>query len=292
VIDLLRPGQEGTSLLNARARKERAQAGVSAWVRAQVARLPADQVVDQATLDGWLATLQPALGPQHRQHVYEATARAASAAQSAVPVVQTLVCDDAGQFVGATQERALCWVHDARHYKKLLPVVLENRARLQAFMAEYWAFYAALLAYREQPSVPEAAQLRSAFTTLFSTTTGYAALDARSAKTRPHQQEVLLALDHPELPLHNNRSELGARRRVRTRDVSVGPRTAAGAKAWDTLQTLAATAQQHGVNVLHYFYDRLSGAGPLPSLASLIAEHAASRTLGASWNAAPPAPSR
>ncbi len=291
VIDLLRPGQEGTYLLNAQAVEELAQAGVSARARTQVAQLPQDQVVDQTTLDGWLAILQPALGPQQRQHVYEATARAAYEAQTVVPVVDTLVCDDAGQFGGATRERALCWVHDARHYKKLLPVVPENRAQLQAFMTEYWAFYQELLTYREQPSAPEAARLRTAFTVLFSTTTGYAALDARIAKTRAHQQELLVVLDHPEVPLHNNRSELGARRRVRKRDVSFGPRTPAGAKAWDTLQTLAATAQQHGVNVLHYFYDRVSGAGQMPSLASLIAQRAALRALGASWDTAPAAPS-
>ena len=284
VIDLLRPGQEGTYLLNARAQAGLAQVGVSARVRVQLGQLPQDQVVDQATLDGWLATLQPALGLQQRQRIYEATARAAYAAQTAVPVVEALVCDDAGQFVGVTAERALCWVHDARHYKKLTPVVPENRARLQAFMTDYWAFYADLLAYREQPSVPEAGRLRTAFTTLFSTTTGYAALDARIAKTQAHQQELLLVLDHPELPLHNNRSELGARRRVRKRDVSFGPRTPAGAKAWDTLQTLAATAQQHGVNVLHYFCDRVSGAGQMPSLASLIAQQAAPLALGASWD--------
>jgi len=292
VIDLLRPGQEGTYLLTAQAVEELAQAGVSARARTQVAQLPQDQVVDQTTLDGWLAILQPALGPQQRQHVYEATARAAYEAQTVVPVVDTLVCDDAGQFGGATRERALCWVHDARHYKKLLPVVPENRAHLQAFMTEYWAFYQELLTYREQPSAPEAARLRTAFTVLFSTTTGYAALDARIAKTRAHQQELLVVLDHPEVPLHNNRSELGARRRVRKRDVSFGPRTPAGAKAWDTLQTLAATAQQHGVNVLHYFSDRVSGACQMPSLASLIAQQAASRALGASWDTAPAAPSR
>lgn len=291
VIDLLRPGQEGTYLLNAQAQAHLAQAGVSARARAQVSQLPGDQVVDQATLDGWLDALQPALGPQQRQHVYDAAARAAYAAQTVIPVVDTLVCDDAGQFAGATRERALCWVHDARHYKKLAPVVPENRARLQAFMTDYWAFYKELLVYRTQPSVAEAARLRTAFTTLFSTTTGYADLDARIAKTLAHQQELLQVLDHPELPLHNNRSELGARRRVRKRDVSFGPRTPAGAKAWDTLQTLAATAQQQGINVLHYFYDRVSGACQMPSLASLIAQQAASRALGASWEAAPAAPS-
>lgn len=40
------------------------------------------------------------------------------------------------------------------------------------------------------------------------------------------------------------------RRRVRTRDVRFGPRTAAGARGCDTVHTLAATAQKLGVNIL------------------------------------------
>jgi len=290
VIDLLRPGQEGTYLLTARALEEVAPAGLSARVRAQVGQLPQDQVVDQTTLDRWLAALQPAVGLRQRQHIVEAAALAADHAQTAVPVVEALVCDDAGQFAGVTRERALCWVHDARHDKKLLPVLLENRLLLQAFMTDYWAFYTQLLTYREQPSLGDARRLRTAFTTLFSTITGYVALDARIAKTLAHQQELLLVLDHPELPLHNNRSALGARRRVRKRDVSFGPRTPAGAKAWDTLQTLAATAQQQGVNILHYLSDRVSGACQMPSLASLVTQQAATLQLGASWPSAPAPP--
>ena len=57
VIDLLRPGQEGTYLINEMALDWLEQGGGSARMRAQVGHLPRDQVVDQATLDGWLATL-------------------------------------------------------------------------------------------------------------------------------------------------------------------------------------------------------------------------------------------
>jgi hypothetical protein len=32
-------------------------------------------------------------------------------------------------------------------------------------------------------------------------------------------------LEHPELPLHNNPAELGARQRVRKRHISFGPRS-------------------------------------------------------------------
>jgi hypothetical protein len=145
-----------------------------------------------------------------------------------------------------------------------------------------------LLAYRQAPSPAEADRLRAGFVALCSTVTGYPALDARIAKTLAQQQELLLVLKHPELPLHHNDSELSARRRVRKRDGSFGPRTPAGAKAWDTFQTLAATAQKLGVNFLHYLQDRLSSAHQLPSLASLITARAAEADLGASWAATTP----
>jgi hypothetical protein len=53
-------------------------------------------------------------------------------------------------------------------------------------------------------------------------------------KTRAKKESLLLVLEHPELPLHNNPAELGARQRVRKRAISFGPRTTEGATAWDT----------------------------------------------------------
>jgi hypothetical protein len=105
------------------------------------------------------------------------------------------------------------------------------------------------------------------FDELFGRRTGYEALDARIARTRAKKEELLLVLEHPELPLNNNAAELGARRRVRKRDVSFGPQTAAGKKAWDTLQTLGATAAKLGVSFCEYLHDRVSGAYRLSSLA-------------------------
>jgi hypothetical protein len=70
---------------------------------------------------------------------------------------------------------------------------------------------------------------------------------------------------------------------VRKRDVSFGPRTREGAKAWDTFMTLAVTATKLGVSFYHYIYDRVAGAYQMPALADLIAERAKDLNLGASW---------
>lgn len=82
----------------------------------------------------------------------------------------------------------------------------------------------------------------------------------------------MLVLRHPHLPLHNNPAELGARQRVRKRDISFGPRTQDGLAAWDTFMTLAATAKKLGVSFFDYVHDRVAGIYALPSLAQLIAQ--------------------
>ena len=183
-----------------------------------------------------------------------------------------------------TEELALCWVHEGRHYKKLMPYVPHHRALVEDFVQRFWTYYDQLLAYREQPTPEEAARLDGEFEALFSTVTGYEALDERIAKTRAKKGCLLMVLTHPEIPLHNNPAELGARARVRKRDVSFGPRTREGATAWDTFMTLAETATKLGVSFYHYIHDRVSGAYQMPALADLIEERAKDLNLGASWN--------
>ncbi len=116
------------------------------------------------------------------------------------------------------------------------------------------------------------------------TRTGYWALDERIALTRQKKAQLLAVLDHPEIPLHNNAAELGARQRVRKRDVSFGPRTAEGSQAWDTFMSLAATTKKLGVSFYQYIHDRVSGTNQIPRLADLIDERAQELNLGASWS--------
>src|SRR5439155_22990881 len=245
--------------------------------------LPWDQELDEPTMITLLATHFPSMGTQTRQWVLDATAIAAYHAQREFPIILLLLCDDAPQFHLLVDELALCWVHEGRHYKKLTPLVAQHQRVLERFQARFWAFYRGLLRYRARPDPAARSRLIRGFTRLFGTVTGYAALDDRIAKTRSKQAALLLVLEHPEIPLHNNDMELGARRRVRKRDVSFGPRTDAGARAWDTFMTIAATAQKLGVNVFHYLRDRITKNMELPSLADLIAERAKIHDLSVSW---------
>lgn len=283
VLAMLRGGGPLTYRWDATADTYLDGVGLSATARRHLSAVPRDQELDEATLTGLLEPLRPWVGPQQRTWFREALALAAYRAQGAWPVVQALLCDDAAQYRLVTDERGLCWVHEGRHYTKLIAHIPLHRARLDDFRTDFWAYYRELLAYRERPTPEEAARLEQRFDELFATETGFRLLDERIALTRDKRAGLLLVLRHPELPLHNNPAELAARRRVRKRDVSFGPRSPTGAAAWDTMMTLAATTQQLGVSFIAYLQDRFRQAGQIPPLADLLRVRAATLTLGASW---------
>ncbi len=161
--------------------------------------------------------------------------------------------------------------------------MLQHRQLLEAFREKYGGYYRQLRAYQQAPTPGQAALLGEQFDGLFSTVTGYHALDQRIGKTKANKEQLLMVLKHPEIPLHNNPAELGARRRVRKRVVSYGPRSEQGVKGWDTLQTLFGTAKKLGVNCFQYIRDRISGARQMPALADLIQQRAKTLNLGSSW---------
>ena len=169
--------------------------------------------------------------------------------------IKILMCDDAPQFNKIALHKALCWIHDGRHYKKLNPIVPSHRASLDGFLEKFWDYYAELLAYRQGPSRPLANALLEKFDRLFSTVTGYDALDERIAMTLAKKKALLLVLLFPFLPLHNNAAELGARVQARMRDINLQTITQHGTKAKDTFATIVQTARKLEVNIYHYIYD-------------------------------------
>ena len=284
VLDVLRDGRPRTFLLDAAAQTRLDDLKLAGRTRQALTQFPHDTLLAEATLEIWLSDHLPGLGQQAGKALRETLAVAAYQAARDGPVVRLLVGDDAGQWDGVTVDgRALCWIHAGRHFKQLSPCVPQHRALLADFLERFWDYYRDLLAYRERPSPVAAVRLEAAFDTLFATETGYRGLDARIAATRANKAELLVVLTHPEVPLHNNPAELGARQRVRKRDVSFGPRSAAGATAWDTFQTLVATARKLGVSFYHYVRDRVAETYHLPALADLITDQAATLHLGASW---------
>ena len=190
--------------------------------------------------------------------------------QTLLPRVGTIVCDDAGQFKLVTDRLSLCWIHAGRHYEKVSPVVPRHAELLKQFVGRYWDYYQSLHEYRAGPSPLRATTLRAEFDELFSTRTGYAALDDRIEKTGEKKSELLTVLDEPWLPLHNNASELQARVSARRRDVSLHSRSVGGARAMDIFTTIVQTSKLLGISSYIYLRDRISKTFACPSLAQAI----------------------
>lgn len=275
VLEVLWGSQELQFCLDEMAWAYLVECGLPQKYQAVLSTWPQEQFFSRAQFEARLKEELPHLGPQQYKWVLEGAGIAAYHRQESWPVIERLVCDDAGQFKRIVSELALCWVHEGRHYQKLSPVVGYHRQQLAEFRSKFWDYYRQLWGWRQQPTEAEKQRLSQDFETLFATQTGYAALDERIAKTKTKQDELLRVLEDPELPLHNNAAELGARQRKPKENISYGPRTTIGAKGWDTGLTLVATARKLGVNIFAYLHDRVGQQQQMPSLADLITQRAA-----------------
>jgi len=286
VLDVLRQGRPRIFRLNDEALgyvgnlnwSKKAWRGLLNW-----AQKNGEQDLEEGNFLAELDAALPKLSAQCHKALIDAAAIAAYHAETAFAVIQALICDDAPQFNWLTRECLLCWVHEGRPYKKLIPVIPLHRDLLADFLKRFWKFYAQLLLYRQSPSPEKSQILEAEFDRLFATRTGYDELDQRIAKSQAKKANLLLVLKHPELPLHNNPAELGARQRVRKRDVSFGPRTQDGVRAWDTFATLAATTKKLGLSFYCYIFDRISEAHQIVPLAHLVENAAKQLNLGWSW---------
>jgi len=293
VLDVLRQGRLRIFCLNEEALEILEQVPLSKAAQAVLPVWCSETVWEEAAFVKRLETALPNLNVQQRTAILGAAAVAAYHAEVDVPIVDTLVCDDASVFHWLTRALMLCWVHDGRFYtpalaggarEKLEPVIGLHREQLENFRKEYWDYYHQLLAYCAKPTAQERTRLEKRFDELFTTHTGYHDLDQRIAKTLAKKDSLLQVLEHPELPLHNNASELAVRQRVRKRDVSFGPRSPLGLQAWDTFQTLADTARKLGISFYAYIQDRISGLNQIPPLDTLVSQRARELNLGWSWS--------
>ena len=221
----------------------------------------------------------PDKGKVSRARINEAAAIAAYHLEVGFPIVEVLVSDNAPQFKLITSAHMLCWVHDGRHYKKLRPLVHKHQEQLAAFRKRYWGYYRKLYEYKQNPSSESAEFLSVEFDDLFSTKTGYLALDDRIVKSRAKKDNLLTVLKYPEIPLHNNRSENGARVQKRREDVSLQTKTDEGTRAKDTMMSIVETCKKQGVSAFKFIHDRVTQKFEIPTLAKLIRFRAESKLI-------------
>jgi hypothetical protein len=275
ILDILLCGKERTYLFDSKAFGLLSDFNISKKVINQITQLTNDREMSEAEMQEMLGEIfpNPKKGKNTKTRIMEAAAIAAYQRQTEIPIINILLSDDAPQFKQLTLEHALCWIHEGRHYNRLSPIVPLNVTLLGNFKTCFWNYYGELLEYKENPT-PEKAELLSVeFDRIFSTKTGYDALDDRIEKTGCKKEALLLVLKHTALPLHNNESELGARVEKRRQDVSLQTKSKEGTDAKDAFLTVTQTAKKLGVNAYRYIYDRISQKFSMPSLADLIIQN-------------------
>jgi len=189
-----------------------------------------------------------------------------------------LISDDARQFKVQGFLNGLCWVHAERHVARLIPVTAKQRRAHEHIRDEIWTYYQQLKAYREHPTVREKRRLDRAFDRLFQQTTEFSELNAVLRTLLGKKAALLLVLEHPEIPLHNNLSENDIRQYVKKRKISSGTRSDLGRRCRDTFLSLKTTCRKLGVSFWNYLRDRINGEGHIAPLPQLIEEHAAAST--------------
>ncbi len=202
--------------------------------------------------------------------ILEAAAIAAYQENHDSPAIERLVCDDAKQFYYITPIHALCWIHEERHYQKLTPFLTYHQKLVDCFRSKIWDYYYELTEYKKNPNEEEKIRLSALFDEIFSTKTGYDDLDNRIQLTNAKKDNLLVVLDYPDTPLHNNPAELALRMYVIKRKISFGTRTCEGTQSWETFFTIMDTCFKLGINFRDYLYDRISNQNKMPSLSSLI----------------------
>ncbi len=112
------------------------------------------------------------------------------------------------------------------------------------------------------------------FDKLFSTKTEYGELDRRIELTKKQKEKLLVVLDHPEIPLHNNSAEIALREMVIKRKISGGTRSENGKIARENMMSIMDTCRKMNVIFFNYVKDIFSGERKMTKLSELIVKKA------------------
>jgi hypothetical protein len=184
-----------------------------------------------------------------------------------------ILSDDAGQF--NLFQHALCWIHAERKINELIPSHDLQSQAIEEARDEFWAIYNDLKVYKKEPTLTAKNQIEQRFDVFVKKKTDYITLNLVLKRMKLNKKELLLVLERPEIPLHNNLSENDIREYVKKRKISGSTRSDAGRQCRDTFTSLKKTCKKLGVQFWDYLIDRISGKNQIPSLGTLITQKAA-----------------
>ena len=183
-----------------------------------------------------------------------------------------IISDDAGQF--NVLAHALCWIHTERSIQKLVGFNDDQTAALENKRKEIWDFYSELKTYKQTPTSEKKAELDKKFDDIFKDKTCFATLNQALKRIHKNKSELLLVLERPDIPLHNNPSEQDIREYVKKRKISGSSRSNDGRRCRDTFASIKKTCRKLGISFWQYLQDRTSGLYIIPLLPELIRQRA------------------
>lgn len=250
---------------------------VAYWQRRKLAQAVIERLMagaqwwaDTATWQAYLAE-QQVIDPRHAWIATEG-ALLGSLIAHGVSSELTILSDGAGQF--DVFVHALCWLHIERPLARLVPHNEKHRAAIEPIRQGIWELYAGLKAYWKAPDPMACEALSKQFDDLVSQRTDYPWIDGVLKGMAADRAKLLLVLERPEVPLHNNLSEGHIRDYVKKRKISGSTRSESGRRTRDTFASLKKTCRRLGVNFWEYLQDRVRGLGQIPQLADQIRQKA------------------
>ncbi len=187
-----------------------------------------------------------------------------------------IVSDDAGQF--NVLRHALCWIHAERLVAKLVGFNDSQRAALEDVRAQIWEFYEELKSFKRYPLPQRKPRLERMFDRIFTQKTCFQTLNKLLKRIHRNKAELLLVLEQPDIPLHNNESERDIREYVKRRKISGSTRSDLGRRCRDTFASLKKTCRKLGISFWHYLKDRVTGSHTVAPLPDMVRQRLAEAT--------------
>lgn len=156
------------------------------------------------------------------------------------------------------EKKQLCWVHEIRHYCELTPLT-KHQQKLQEMILKKWrGFYHLAKAYGRDPIEEKRQELQTLWTTITRIHTGWDVVDKQLSLTKKKQEKLLLFLDHPGIPIHNNQCEQDIREFAVIRNISGATRSTKGDVSLAIHLSILQTAQKQNLNIFETLHGLLT----------------------------------
>jgi len=156
----------------------------------------------------------------------------------------------------------LCWIHELRHYKKLIPFLEKEKKEGLKVLDELYELYRKIGEYRQKNqeyNEYQAKEIENKFDEILTQKINWDSLNQRMALTLKKKERLLICLKNPKIEPHNNRAERDLRPCVVARKKSFGTRSEEGERHFASAQSVLGTLKKLGKNFFKSFQKILKG---------------------------------